>query len=115
MRRPCPYAAGTAVPLVLPQLALIAALGPRTELVLTYSSPEACSSPAVQIGERISGVRSRSWFSTEEMEHLLHECGFGAIHALTVGEARAQYFVGRSDGLDVDTLERLIWARVTRS
>jgi len=49
------------------------------------------------------------------MEHLLHECGFGAIHALTVGEARAQDFVGRSDGLDVDTLERLIWARVTRS
>ena len=98
---------------IVETLRWIAALGPHTELVLTYQVPEARSSPGVRFGERM-GVRYGSSFSTEEMETLLHDCGFGTIHALTVGEARAQYFVGRSDGLDVDTLERLIWARVTR-
>jgi hypothetical protein len=58
------------------------------------------------------GIRFRSYFSTEEMMTLLRDCGFAATHALTLDEARAQYFVGRTDGLDVDTVERLIWARV---
>lgn len=97
---------------VVETLRWIAALGPHTELVLTYSNPEARSSPGGRFAQRI-GLPVGLAFSTEEMADLLHDCGFGAMHALTVDEARAKYFVGRSDGLDVDTAERLIWARVS--
>jgi methyltransferase (TIGR00027 family) len=91
----------------------IAALGTQTELVLTYLVPEARFSPGGQFAARL-GLPVGTSFSTKEMEDVLLDCGFGAIQALTVAEARARYFAGRSDGLDVDTNERLIWARMTR-
>jgi hypothetical protein len=47
------------------------------------------------------------------MEQLLREAGFAEARPLTLDEARAAYFEGRSDGLDVERTERLIWARVS--
>ena len=60
------------------------------------------------------GVRFASFFSTDEMIKLLGDCGFETTRAFTLDEARAQYFQRRTDGLDVDAIERLIWGRVGR-
>jgi O-methyltransferase involved in polyketide biosynthesis len=97
---------------IVDALRRIAGLGPRTELVLTYCVPEARSSPGVQYAER-RGSRFVSLFSTNEMEQLLREAGFAETRPLTLDEARAAYFEGRSDGLTVEESERLIWARVS--
>ena len=98
---------------IIDTLDWIAGLGPQTDLVLTHAVPEACSTPGGRFAERI-GLPVGTSFSTQEMVDLLLDSGFGAIHELTAAEARARYFVGRSDGLNVDTNERSTWARMTR-
>jgi O-methyltransferase involved in polyketide biosynthesis len=66
----------------------------------------------VQYAER-RGARFISLFSPDEMAQLLREAGFAEARPLTLEQARAAYFEGRSDGLDVEETERLIWARVS--
>jgi methyltransferase (TIGR00027 family) len=97
---------------IVDTLRWIAGLGPRTELVLTYCVPDARSSPGVQYAER-RGSRFVSLFSPDALEQLLREAGFAEARPLTLDEARAAYFEGRSDGLEVEETERLIWARVS--
>jgi methyltransferase (TIGR00027 family) len=97
---------------IVDALRWISGLGPRTELVLTYCIPEARSSPGVQYAER-RGSRFVSLFSPDAMEQLLHEAYFAETRPLTLDEARATYFEGRSDGLEVEETERLIWAQVS--
>lgn len=97
---------------IVDTLRWIGGLGPDTELVLTYCLPDAHSCPGVQYAEQ-TGARFVSLFSRTEIETLLHETGFASTRALTLDEARAAYLSGRTDGLDLETLERLIWARVS--
>jgi methyltransferase (TIGR00027 family) len=95
-------------------LSWIAGLGPMTEVALTHCVPEARSHPSVQYAEQ-TGAPFISLFTPDEMEALLREVGFAAIQPLPPEEARATYFSSRTDGLDIDQIERLVWARVSAS
>jgi methyltransferase (TIGR00027 family) len=96
---------------IVETLRWIAGLGEATEIVITYCVPDARSDPSVRIAEQM-GAPFLSLFATDDMVNLLHETGFAATRPLTLEEARATYFTGRTDGLDVWATERLIWARV---
>lgn len=96
---------------IVETLRWIAELGPATEVVLTYCVPDARSDPSVRFAEQ-AGARFISLFAPDEMVKLLREMGFEVTQPLTLEEARVRYFSGRTDGLDVESTERLIWARV---
>ena len=95
---------------IVETLRWIAGLGPATEIVLTYCVPDAHSDPAVRFAEQ-TGAPFISLFATDDIVNLLRETGFAATRPLTLEEARATYFSGRTDGLDVWATERLLWAR----
>lgn len=97
---------------IMETLRWIAGLGPATEVVLTYCVPDARSDPSVRYAEQ-TGARFVSVFAPDDMVELLGQLGFAAAQPLTLEEARARYFAGRTDGLDVGSTERLVWARVT--
>jgi methyltransferase (TIGR00027 family) len=96
---------------IVETLRWLAGLGPATEVVLTYCVPDAHSDPSVRYAEQ-TGARFISLFAPDDMVRLLRKMGFTATQPLTIEEARARYFSGRTDGLDVGQTERLIWARV---
>jgi len=93
-------------------LSWIAGLGPATEVVFTHCAPDARSHPSVRYAEQ-TGAQFVSFFAPNEMETLLHEVGFAATQPLKPEEAHTMYFSGRTDALDVDQFERLVWARVS--
>jgi methyltransferase (TIGR00027 family) len=99
-------------PAIVETLRWIAGLGPATEVVLTHCVPEARSDPSVRYAEQ-TGARFVSLLAADDMLSLLREAGFAAMRPLTPEEAHATYFSGRTDGLDVQGMERLVWARVT--
>lgn len=99
------------------RLTELAALAPGSEVTLTYESPPDGVDPVVQeTYDRISPIAGStgesfvSYYHESEMEALVRGAGFpGAIHHRT-DDLNARYFAGRSDGLRLRTIERLLTA-----
>jgi methyltransferase (TIGR00027 family) len=59
-----------------------------------------------------TGVAVLSSFSEDEITRLLRQAGFGTIDHLSPRRAHEDYFAGRSDGLVVPGMQRLVAARI---
>jgi hypothetical protein len=80
-------------------------------MVLTDINREQAQAPGVQDGMqsmRAIGAAFVTLLTPGEAHALLVRCGFAEVTHLTVADANARYFAGRSDGLHAAELELLI-------
>jgi methyltransferase (TIGR00027 family) len=82
-----------------------------SEIVLTYLESNA-QAAAMRTGMARSGIAVFSDFTTEDVIAMVKEAGFSRIEHLSREEAQAQYFDGRTDGLEAPGTQRLLSATV---
>ncbi len=102
---------------VFSTLKQVAALVPGTELTFTYVISEAQldgeNQRLLAMHKAGAAARGEPWLSLFESAHLatrLRELGFTQIANFSPEQANARYFVGRTDGLCVPSLEHIMRA-----
>jgi methyltransferase (TIGR00027 family) len=80
-----------------------------SEIIVTVVEPGAHEEGANRRGGIVDFT---SYISVEEMTEMLHEAGFGEVEPLTLEDAQANYFTGRTDGLTVPQFQRTLAARI---
>jgi methyltransferase (TIGR00027 family) len=82
-------------------LALVATFPAGSELVFTFSQPDAPGGPPNLVAARAAqhGEPWQTRFDPESLTHVLHQAGFSTVTLLTPEDVNARYLRGRSDGL----------------
>lgn len=94
-------------------LRTVAGYPPGSEIVLTFSPPDA-DGAASRMAARVAAM-GEPWKTRLEPDALLgklRDAGFSESGLVSADELGARYFRDRTDGLPAPTRERLAWARV---
>ena len=113
-----PYVSKDVVRETFKTAALLA--GKSGGIVLDYVLPPETQPPIIQafLAARRAQMKEigepwDSFFMPDEMEKLLRDAGFGEIEDLGMEELNRRYFAGRSDGLQVGSVGRVVGARIS--
>jgi methyltransferase (TIGR00027 family) len=88
-----------------------ASCAPQSMVILTFVTP----GPAAEAEKaRFAAVdvKFESFFTPDQMTGVLRQAGFRRIEHFSPEQANSAYFLGRSDGLQAPTFERLVSATV---
>ena len=91
-------------------LASVAAFPQGSEIVLTFVSLHGGSRSPFDLSAALAGEPWLSYFTPEEIEHMLRRAGFAQVEFLTPAEAEVRYFRTRPNDLPVPRQTHIVSA-----